>query len=240
MSYFSLRITPCQVSPPDINLQSFLILFTKIIDKYNPSHYLLGYEKLNKFLEPVNPHFHFQFFCHAKKDTIRQLIARWDVAKVRGNKAYALSLFPDVQDHDRFFRYCLKEENGWINNKKYIKGFSYEEILDMQKLAQDERKTNADYHKKNREKQLQKSTFFSRLEQHLNKLYGNDLSDNPVSFSKLPSFPSHKMIYIDIINYYMTHQNAINHKTVRGYTILYQLRTKIITPEEFFHMNNGT
>lgn len=204
--YFSLRLTPSFTDPSNCDASMNVQLFYDIIEHYKVQSYVICYEELNKYLEPCAPHYHFNFVCDEKKNTIAKYITRYKPFKIKGKSAYSLSASTDI-NLIRWWRYCLKENPLYWANLPI-------DVIKQTLLSQDERQQTAIFNKERRDSK--KSTLFTRVCSHLD--------------GKVEKLTSTKRIWIEILKYYMDNDLSINRLNIMGLTHLYMLKKGMITP----------
>lgn len=209
--YYSLRLTPSFIDPSNSDPSDVEQLFHNIIDLYKVQEWVFCFEKLNKYLEPCAPHYHFNFVCDAKKCAIAKYITRYPHFKIRGKSAYSLSS-DQPTSLIRWWRYCFKE------NPLYWSPLPID-VIKQTLLAKDERQQCAIFNKERRDSK--KSTLFTRICTALDK--------------KVNSLTSTKRIWIAILEYYMEHNLSINRNNLMGYTHLYMLKKGLVTPGSLYH-----
>jgi len=232
MPYYGLRLTLGEIfNVPDEELEkshkhrlTYLLnhLIREKIDK--EYDYVLGIEQLNKFGEKTKLHYHFNFFSDDKLETLRKNIIRKSTEceyKLKGNKMYCLQAFPEPDDYNRWFRYCLKEKYS-KKFKKFTKEENGPTLEELQMMAKDERKQTVAANLKVRKKQLDKRTYFDKILKHLEE---KDLKE-------------HRHIYIEIAKYYVKDGKPVNPQTIKGYTNNYMLMKNLMTYDKFYDLNN--
>ena len=161
MEYFQIRLTPL-VMDPSMNPRDCIQVFFLLIKTYSLTEYALCYEKLNKYLEPTHPHFHFNFACFKNKETVRMQFLRICENELgrrpKGNTQYSIAGIKEPDDIQRWWRYIFKEKPIL----KYCKSFTDTEIKQMTLIASDERKRAALHWHQKRETKDEKSTIFQR------------------------------------------------------------------------------
>lgn len=238
MPYASIRITldPSNSRTRCVVENLFLALKRHFQDDEFQS--TCGYETLNKYGEPCSPHYHFNFryVVNDLKDPKRSLVSlcrKYAVAhgfELKGPHQWCCQLFPDPDDLDhisRWFRYPLKENP--IQRLCVLDRGSYGASTSdscplplLCLLAKDERQRSVESNCLAREKSRNKTQFKDRMFTHLDKVF--ELSNNH------HREPSHKEIWIAIVEYYRSEDKPINFQTIDGYTTLYQLHISSITP----------
>lgn len=209
MPYFSLRITPQYLV--DLSASS---IFRKIECLYDVEYFSLGYELLNKLLEPTKPHYHYHFFSKKKelqKATIQKELNRLGVM---GKDAYCLQ-DPSQVDQERFFRYPMKEK---LLDCRLP--FPTERIKELEAIAIDERKRAAEFHKAKKKANKKRASLFERLVPYL---------DEYTQFYKWCP------IYImeHIVMFYCEEDRPLNARTINGYVDLYLLKRGVISPRDY-------
>ncbi len=245
MPYLQLRITldpkaiPITLEAEQLprSYEAVLRLIKSFRLKWVPqeasSEYTCGFEKLNKFGEPCDPHFHFNCYFEQPdlKDPLRsakEFLKREAIARgfrLKGNKVWSCTLVEEPKDYRRWIRYPLKEQPTSINCS-----FKSDFLDELQKEAEIERKRGIELNILKREKLADKSSFRDKLFDHLDDLLIIDASG---------SLPSHQTIWISILEFYQSQGKAICFKTVTGYTIGYQLHIKAITPIQCYVMRQN-
>jgi len=227
MSYIQLRITPAEVLDVSKCSTFDLKLFVsglKEIVLASDGDYVCCYEKLNKFGEPTKPHFHatFEYADAILKNTlakrIKNIFIKWGLPKFKGNKQYSLQIVSEPKDYSRWFRYGLKEKA--IPDLTKYNG----DLKTLTLLAKDERIRSQQFNVEKREKQLQKSTMYSRLEEFLDT-------------KNLKKGTTRKVTFCYVCEYYGREEKAHNPNTMRGYADLYMLKKKWITASQYYDMN---
>lgn len=216
---YGLRLTPCEIDA-SANPQDFLHLFKDLIRTYDLKDYALGHEKLNKFGEPTKPHFHFNFLCDANKQAIQTHIRRWYMYKIKGKTMYALTRYPEPDNFNRWFRYVAKEKLL----RKLCNGFTDAEFDEMELLAKDERKRSIKFNIEKRELCMQKQTLYDKYAKKI------DEDKNLI--------PTYKNIWLKFLELYTIDKKVINTLSIKGYTHLYMLTRKHITPLKFYQLSN--
>ena len=222
--YYSLRVTPHEFNCP---FGLSLGIVKRLLKKKTVENdmYILADEKLNKFGESAHHHWHFTFISEDTKESLQRWIKR-QYAKMeyicKGDKCYALTCCDEPKDLKRWYRYCMKEK--YIPQYTKLTEWTKEELDALELCAKDERKTTISLNLAKRAKQQNKTTMFDKLEKHLNSLK-----------KELKTFRS---INIEIIKYYVSQGHSLNVKTVDGYTNLYMIRKKLLTPEAFYDINH--
>lgn len=233
--YYSLRITLAKVfnlqnddEITKMHKQRIKYLLADIVrEKICPdTNYVLGYENKNKYGEDTHYHYHFNFESDVEKESLRKWLTRTAEKKeykLKGKECYCFQQHNNVDDYHRWFRYCLKENY----NKKYTvyKPDTDEPSLEeLVMLAKDERARSVKSNIERREKLSQKLTYFDKIVKKMDK--------------QSPALSSKMEIYIFITKHYVEDKKPVNHCTIKGYTINYMLMKKLISYEEFYHLNN--
>lgn len=218
--YYQLRFSPL-VMDPSLNVKLCLEVFHQLIETYKLTEYALCYEKTNKYCEPTHPHFHFNFaLLGKKKETVRTQFLRICDNELgrhpKGNTQYALQCLPEPDDIDRWWRYIFKENHI---PKLVSKFFSETEIQEMVLLSKDEKNRAAKYHLAKRDTKEERSSMFTRYS---------------VIIKKQNMIMNYKNVWLAFLKLYMENDNAINPRTLQGYTHLFLLKEKIITPDDYY------
>lgn len=191
MPYVDLRLTPKYAfDDPDIDeakgLARARTLCKLLVQHLIPSKYIIAYEKTNRYLEPTHPHLHLAMYTEedVKKDTLQTWVRR--NLNIKGKQAYCLRVHADVDDEERYFRYCLKE--------RYIQqvGFTEEEIEDMKDRAQDEKRRNGENALKARQKYEDRNVSFR--EQMYRDLDTGDIDEPDIAVAIVQYYREHKRI----------------------------------------------
>jgi len=216
--YFQLRVTPCAFKCPwEIAIQLVKSLINSTYD-LDESCYITADEKTNKFGEAIKRHFHFNFICDGKKDTIQKWIRKWFSDRdfvCKGNQCYCLQQTDEPEDIKRWLRYNMKEKYlGKLTKLPY----TVEEIKEMETLAKDERSRSSTINLKKREKLLNTQTLFDKICKKLEK----------------ENFSTKQEIFIFIGKYYLEEGKPVNYTTIEGYTYNWLLRKNLISWEDFY------
>lgn len=222
--YYSLRITPELFNCPfGLALGIVKNLLKKHADK---DMYIVADEKIDNTGNQTHHHFHFNFLSDYKKDSLQSHIRRWfadrDYKITSPKNSYALSVYNEPDDIDRWWRYCMKEK--YIPELTNLSDYTAEQIKTMEICAKDERKITIALNIKAAQKKAEKKTMYDKLEKYLN--------DNEMNLK------TSKQITMCIYKYYMENSHSINIKTIDGYTHLYRLKTKQLSVEEFYDINH--
>lgn len=244
MTYLQLRITLTDPSGnrPKPRVHNLLYYFIKkwVLTQDSSASFTAGYETLNKFGELCPPHFHLNVHfeppdlkdpLRSAKNWLRREATTRDFS-LKGNKVWSCTLVEEPQDFERWIRYPLKETPvpvlcSIIRDPPYHAN-PFDGTLNLKELARDaqvERKRSIEINVIRREKALEKVTFRDKLFKHLDV--------------ERDTYQNYKSIWIAILKYYESEGKAICFKTINGYTILYQLYIKMITPEQAFDMRNN-
>jgi len=207
MNYLKFRYTFPEGCEPDINQvkQLFYGVFKKSATGEDAPIFTAGIEKLNKLNEPTHPHIHIHIKTIQKQSAVRTAFKTYinglEKKETRkGNELYSIKCETDVEDDERFFRYCWKQ-----NPCKWIERIPPEwNKKEMCALAQEEQKRMWEFNRKQQAKQLRKKTkdlLFDYLdEKNLEKPYKMDME-----------------ILVDIIKYYDAEGKSANENTIMGY-----------------------
>lgn len=246
MSYYQLRVTldASSNATPD-RVQHRLLQLKKWLNKRDDGDDFTssgGYELFNKYGEPCDPHYHFNFYydhptaINVERELKRQVKTQFAKVNIilRGNSgpsSFSLTR-QEVEDPIRWFRYPLKETP--VRSLCHIGG-TFETMLNdsfdqqlhnspdhnayltiLEDLAKDERKRSVLSNISHREKLRSKSTFKDKLFIHLDTL---------------PVPPPHQLIWIETLKYYSSQDKPLNFETISGYTKLYQVQKGYVSPE---------
>lgn len=216
--YFSLRVTPCAFNCP---WETALRIVKSILLHYDVDEecYITADEKTNKYGEAIKRHFHFNFICEGKKDTIQKWIRKWYSDRdyvCRGNKSYCLRPYEEPEDLKRWLRYCMKEKYlGKLTKLPY----DVDQIKEMEALAKDERSRSISVNVNKREKLLSKETLYDKIKVELEKT----------------NLRTHQEIHIFISKYYVDQTpTGPNWRTIDGYTYKYMLTKGFISYNEYY------
>lgn len=225
MPYFQLRINISENRTQVVVRNSFRML----IRSYKIKNHSCGFEELNKYGEPCDPHFHFNFYVEIDrvnpKRCIQDKLRRWYEAnelELKGNKQWSLQIVEEPDDYFRWLRYPLKE--------KRIKELCGVELTEdrweeLENLAKQERKDTIEKNILQREKIRNKDNFKLKIYGFINKVY------EYVNKEEITD----KMIWIQIFNFYKTEGRPINFGTIDGYVILYKADHGMLTAEDAFN-----
>lgn len=217
MPYYSLRLTPGKIS--DSHPKHYRLLFKELLKQYDIRSWALAWEKLNKYLEPCDPHYHFNFITDAQKETVRSYITRWNLfGNIKGKTCYALSSYIQPEDEQRWWRYCFKEE--CLGHR------GLEDVVDLSNislLATDERKRSAVWNVEKREKIDSKKSQFERYEKHVEQ------------FAKKHNI-NQQIIFCKFLELVVSDKKSVNHKQLLSWSHLYMLKHNYLTPIQYYNL----
>lgn len=217
--FYALRVTPSEFKCPFGFALGIIKALLKRKD-VEEDMYITADEVLDKYGRKTHRHFHFNFICDGKKDTLQRFIRRWFLEReyiCNNANCYALSVYDEPDDEIRWWRYCMKEKV--IASLTRLDSFTITQIEEFKICARDERKRSIQANLAYEKKQKEKSSMFDRIKKHLSKM-------------DLKTFRS---INIEIVKYYVSEGKPICVRTVDGYTNNYMLSSKLITYEEFYN-----
>lgn len=231
MPFLQLRITldPSANRTKD-SVFSLVSTFKNSWVPQDECEYSCGYEELNKYGEPCDPHIHFNCYFEQPdlKDPLRsakEFLKRNAISRdfrLKGNKVWSCTLVEHPNDFRRWIRYPLKE-SPIPAFCRFIGDFD-----EMTVEARSERKRSIELNILKREKLADKISFRDKLFKHLSESL---VEDN--------GLPDHQDIWIAVLNYYQSQGKAVCFRTVTGYTVGYQLHINAITPEQAYAMRNN-
>lgn len=202
--------------------QRVYLLIKHLIRDLELEHYTCGEEKLNKYGEPCDPHFHFNFQAHIERVNpkrciqmnCRNFMAKLD-ADMKGNKAWSLQMVEEPADYDRWQRYPLKE-NPVLVFCSQNQTAEHQSLIDSIHLAKLERSDSIAANVLQREKIRNKNTLKDDMYRYIDGLDPNSLDElvNPIN-------PGHQTIWEAIFDYYKQAERPINFTTISGYTNLW-------------------
>lgn len=249
MPYLQLRIT-LDPSGNRNEHRTFLLLkkFRRVWLTNQDADYQCtgGYEKLNKYGEPCDPHYHFNayFVSPDLKDPLRsakEWLRREATANefsLKGNKVWSCTLVEEPKDFSRWMRYPLKETPtvelcDLYPEEKHL-------LENSHNLAHEERKRSIEINILKREKTIDKQSFKDKLFKYLDDLFlGEGISELMETITHDKPLPDHQQIWVTILKYYTQQGKAVCFKTINGYTILYQLHIGQLTPEQCYVMRSN-
>lgn len=207
-------------------LKAFMRLWVKHQDA--SANATCGFEKLNKFGEPCNPHFHLNVHMtppdlvnplrSAKEFLRKRAIA--NEYRLAGNPVWSCTMVEEPNDYDRWIRYPLKELP--VPSLCTAAGNLEFTFAELAHDAKTERKRSVELNLIKRAKAIDKCSHRDKLFAYLDDLFSD--SDPP----------GHKPIWITILSYYMDQGKSVCYQTINGYTILYQLHIKTLTPDQAY------
>ncbi len=244
MPYFQLRITLSETRTKKTILRSIKYL----IREYNMTLYSTGYEEYNKYGEPCDPHFHFNFVedldrvnpkrCIA--DKLKRYYEQIDVS-LKGNKQWSLQMVEEPNDFDRWFRYPLKENpildmvRDGTSDLSGNMGPDPDELDKIVSLAKSERRTSIEINILRREKQRNKDKFKDNLYTFIKSHDQDEL--NPLLTGGYTI--DHKRVWKLIYKYYRSQERPINWTTIEGYTNLFLADAGVIDDNDAFNLAHG-
>lgn len=240
MPFLQLRITLDPSGNRDYTDVSSLIrsFMNQWLPKDDEVEYSCGYEELNKYGEPCDPHFHFNCYfespdlkdpLRSAKEFLKRQAALRDF-RLKGNKVWSCTLVEHPNDFRRWIRYPLKENPRGQFCKLRIEPSSpnIDILPELALEAKSERKRSIELNILKREKLADKSSFRDKLFEHLDDKLLVDAT-----------LPSHQAIWIAILEFYHDSGKPVCFKTITGYTVGYQLQIKAITPAQCYVMRSN-
>jgi len=252
MTYYSLRLTLPKIFPDldypepgskirDISrVQPFIKRLIAV--KCDIHSYSCGYECLNKFGEPADPHIHFNFQSNCHKESLRRWITRTfrniyaGEFSLKGNSMYKLDSYPEPNDWDAWYGYPLKEKPVRTFTRFASPGngvYEGDDIKERHKIA---KALMCVRHQKNREyraKTMEKQTFYDKLKTYLDGLW----LDKDISGQDLDT-PTPKQCWLWVLDYYRVCHKPLNIATVDGYVRLYMWESDLLTPESLWSLSS--
>lgn len=235
MPYLQLRITcdPSGSRTPEMVTSLLHRFIKKWLDPTqqipSSAEYTCGYEELNKYGEPCDPHYHLNVYfdppdlcdpLRSAKEFLKREAINRDF-RLKGNKVWSCTLVEEPDDFHRWIRYPLKE-------LPVLPLCRLPDLENLAILAREERKRSIEINILKREKLADKSSFRDKLFEYL---------DDKLLVDATP--PDHQAIWITILKYYQSQKKAICFKTVSGYTIGYQLMLGTLTPMQCYVMRSN-
>ena len=242
MTYLQLRIT---LDPSgNRSKERVYLLLKNFISQWLLPHqdgsgasYMTGLEKLNKFGEPCDEHFHLNAHfdptdlrdpLRSAKNWLRKKALESDFS-LKGNKVWSCTIVDEPNDWERWIRYPLKEKP--LLPLCHI-GISedYAPEGGIEQLARDamiERKRGVELNVIKREKAMDKQSFKDKLFNFLD------------SQTWEPSDMDHQTIWCVILEFYTQQGKSVCFKTISGYTTLYQLYKGLLTTEQCYVMRSN-
>lgn len=222
-------------------LKSFRNKWLRLQD--NVAH-TVGYELLNKFGEPCDPHFHLNTYfdppdlkdpLRSARNWLRRESTAYDFT-LKGNKQWSCTMVEEPKDYERWIRYPLKEtavfelcSSAWRLQQDPSGNKSKEltpSILQMERDARNERKRSIELNVIKREKLADKVTFKDKLFTYLDEVY--------TTFKD--ALLTDKQVWISILQFYQEQGKCICLKTISGYSILYRLHQGSLTVEQAYDL----
>ncbi len=245
MTYLQLRITldPSggRTKPRVHNILYYFIKHWLLPQDPSGLTHTAGYETLNKYGEPCDPHFHLNAHfdppdlkdpLRSAKNWLKRKALEFDFS-LKGNKVWSCTLVEEPQDFERWIRYPLKESpvpvlcsvapDQFVPDNHFFEG-----TLDLKQLARDaqvERKRSIELNIIKRTKAIDKQSFRDKLFKHLD--------------SRTDPWEGHQHIWISILEYYQHEGKVINFQTISGYTTLYQLHKGLLSCEQCYVMRSN-
>lgn len=243
MPYFQLRITLSDTRTKKVILRSIKYL----IREYNMTLYSTGYEEFNKYGEPCDPHFHFNFVEDLERinpkrciaDKLKRYYENLDIS-LKGNKQWSLQMVEEPGDFDRWFRYPLKENpiidliKDGTSDLSGNFGPDPDELDSIIQRAKDERRTSIEINILRREKLRNKDQFKDKLFTYLDNIFTDaliDMGENPADY-----IPNEGQIYCEILTYYKQISKPMSFDTIGNYTNLYRLENGHLTNADAYNL----
>lgn len=194
-----------------------------------------GFEQLNKFGERCSPHFHLNVLLtppdllnplRSAKEWLRRKALNQDY-RLAGNPIWSCTMVEEPEDFIRWIRYPLKESpvESLSNIEASIDFYdtNYETLCHD---AHTEQRRSIEINCIKRAKAIDKCSHRDKLFAHLDQFFSAIPDDRPAS---------HKNIWTAILSFYMDQGKSVCYQTINGYTILYQLHIKSLSPEEAYN-----
>jgi hypothetical protein len=187
-----------------------------------------GFEQLNKFGERCSPHFHLNVHLvppellnplRSAKEWLRRKALNQDY-RLAGNPIWSCTMVEEPDDFDRWIRYPLKETPLFD---------LCSELTNYETLCHDahtEQLRSIEINCIKRAKAIDKCSHRDKLFAQLDQFFSAIPDSRPAS---------HKNIWTAILSYYMDQGKSVCYQTINGYTILYQLHIKTLTPDEAYN-----
>lgn len=243
MPYLQLRITldPSRNATND-HVRSLLAHFKNrwIAKQDDGAEFTCGFEQFGKLGQPVSEHFHLHLYFESPdlKDPLRsarEFLKRTATErgfKLKGNKQWVCTLVGEPKDYDRWIRYPLKEQPCATFCSL---NFPVSTLKTMHEFAREERKRSIELNILKQEKLADKISFKDKLFKHLDGLHTAQHKDDPQVYD----LPNHQTIWTSILIYYTEQGKSVCFNTINGYTILYQLHIRVLSPEQCYVMRNN-
>ncbi len=248
MPFLQLRIT---LDPSGTRNRSSVFLLLKkfrrvwLTNQDDDFQSSAGYETLNKFGEPCDPHFHLnvQFVAPDLKDPLRSA-KEWLRREansldfhLKGNKVWSCTLVDEPKDFDRWYRYPFKETPvPELCSLDFLSPLNQEQVT----IAREERKRSIEINIIKREKAIDKQSFKDKLFKYLDDLFlGEGINELMETITHDKPLPDHQEIWVTILKYYTQQGKAVCFKTINGYATLYQLHIGQLTPEQCYVMRSN-
>ena len=219
MSYIKFRYT---LSARDLgDLPRFnQYVVKKFLSFFKATNVTIGLEKLNKLGEETHQHIHIHFMTEVKIGTIRTALGRFwteEEDKRTGNQKYSLREELDVKDPNRFWRYAWKQGARQYNVYENLFGLEgFDPDVEM-KCAQEEYKMIVEVNRHKMEKELDKTSTYSKIVEYLEGTKPQNLRE----------------VVSQTNDYYMKECSSMNANTIAGYVTNYAIQNKFIDKSKY-------
>jgi len=222
MNLIGIRITPEFWGDKWTDLDTFLDKLYKLIGYDKIIKMLVAEETINKMGDRTHFHYHIDMEINEnveiskRKESLQKFIRREGVS---GNRCYCVQTFADVNDYDRWFRYCLKEK--CIRNI----GFSNEWITENTLLSQDERKQTILRNKKTQEQLINKNQFRDKMFKHIDGLFVSE--------------PEEVDIFEAVGMYYTNNGKTPPFGKLKDITLDYKVHRGWLSFRDYYYLHHG-
>ncbi len=242
MPYYQLRITLSESRTRPIVYRCFKALKQHLaLETYS-----CGYEELNKFGEPCDPHYHFNFYedkldrCNPVRcirDWIRRHFNSQDI-ELKGNKQWSFQMVEEPNDFERWFRYPLKEmpEQELCNMPQADENNSFDKQVI---LAREERKHTIHLNILARQKAMNKDQFKEKMYSFIKSYEETNHSEQDPLLKPDQYMNNRKKVWKLIYNFYRSIGKPINWTVIEGYTNLFLADSGVIDEDDAFNLAHG-
>lgn len=200
---------------------------------------VMGIEEHNKYGEKIKRHLHFHFLYPSEDEKVvkkfveasRKRLQRSELCNKRTRGWYSLTA-PDVEDVERWFRYCLKQYDTLEQHEEHMRTEGmrrYKDIhplpegfdVSMQwRMANEEYKRDKEFLSSRRERQDKRQTTFE-------KIIGL-IGDNKVVFQ------NEYEVFTYILDYYKSECLPVDRTRVRGMVDSVMLMFGLMTYQDYY------
>jgi len=210
--------------------QHFCSVISQTLDGYFPG--VVGVETMNKYGETIKKHLHYHFLYPGDKTETEKYVAKIrkriqrqnaDSGAPRQRGYYSLTV-PEVEDSDRWFRYCIKQVESFdkiLRNERIPLPADFD--LELQwKLGNEEYIRDREHLSSRRESADKRQTTLQKITQSYTE--------------KKVTFTSIRQVFDFVLQFYDDEGLIMERMKIRGVCDTVARKVGLIPNDEFFRM----